>query len=73
MGADQPDNADRCEELGCGLVLDAVDATADDIATAVRCVTDEARFGINARRLAEEVAGQPRINELPELLALLSR
>jgi UDP:flavonoid glycosyltransferase YjiC (YdhE family) len=71
MGADQPDNADRCEELGCGLVLDAVDATADDIAAAVRRVTDEPRFGINARRLADEVVGQPDIGELPQLLALL--
>ena len=73
MGADQPDNADRCEELGCGVVLDAVDATADDIAVAVRCVTTEPHYGINARRLAEEVAGQPALDELPQLLQLLHR
>ena len=73
MGTDQPDNADRCEELGCGIVLDAVDATSDDIAAAVRCVTNEPRFGINARRLASEVSGQPALHELPQLLALLQR
>jgi len=73
MGADQPDNADRCEALGCGVVLDAVDATPEDIAAAVRCVTTEPRFGINARRLADEVAGQPALDELPQLLALLQR
>ena len=71
MGADQPDNADRCEALGCGVVLDAVDATPEDIAAGVRCVTTEPRFGINARRLASEVAGQPSLDELPQLLALL--
>jgi UDP:flavonoid glycosyltransferase YjiC (YdhE family) len=71
MGADQPDNADRCEQLGCGVVLDAVDATPGDIADAVREVTTEHRYRQSAQRLAAEAAAQPALDELPELVDLL--
>ncbi|HZB43281.1 MAG TPA: glycosyltransferase [Ilumatobacter sp.] len=73
MGADQPDNADRCEQLGCGLVLDPVDATAGDIATAIQRVIEEPSYGISAGRLADEVAAQPPVADLPELIGLLRR
>jgi UDP:flavonoid glycosyltransferase YjiC (YdhE family) len=72
MGADQPDNADRCEELGCGVVLDALEATPADIAGAIHVVTSEPRFARSAQRLADEVTRQPALDELPELVALLS-
>jgi UDP:flavonoid glycosyltransferase YjiC (YdhE family) len=72
MGADQPDNADRCEDLGCGVVLDPLDATPDDIAEAVTQVTSDPRYQCNARQLASEVEAQPALRELPELVELLS-
>jgi hypothetical protein len=71
MGADQPDNADRCEQLGCGVVLDPIDATPDDIADAIRQVTFDPRFRRSARALASEIAAQPNLDSLPELVQLL--
>jgi hypothetical protein len=71
MGADQPDNADRCAELGCGVVLDAIEATPADIAAAIHVVTSVPRFRHSAQRLADEVAEQPALNDLAELVELL--
>jgi UDP:flavonoid glycosyltransferase YjiC (YdhE family) len=70
MGADQPDNADRCDELGAGIVLDAMSCSPAEIVAAVRNVHLDARFTEAARRLAVEAAGQPRITALPALLEL---
>jgi UDP:flavonoid glycosyltransferase YjiC (YdhE family) len=64
MGADQPDNADRCAELGVGIVLDATTAEARDIAAAVDAVTHDARYRRAAERLAAEAARQPRIADI---------
>jgi UDP:flavonoid glycosyltransferase YjiC (YdhE family) len=72
MGADQPDNADRCEALGVGLVLDALGAGAASIADAVSRVTTEDRFRRAAAVLAAEAAQQPRLDEVAELTSLLA-
>jgi UDP:flavonoid glycosyltransferase YjiC (YdhE family) len=71
LGADQPDNADRCEALGCGIVLDAFDAAPEDIATALELVTTDPTYRRSAQRLAEEIAAQPAYDELTELVELL--
>ena len=51
MGADQPDNADRCEELGVGIVLDALTAEPATISAAVRAVTTESQLPPGRRRV----------------------
>ena len=72
MGADQPDNADRCHELGVGIVLDAITASAHDIAGAVGEVVADRRYADAARRLAAEAAAQPPIEAVGELVTLLA-
>ncbi len=71
LGADQADNADRIVALGAGHALDAVMATADDIAEHVAdaCTGEAVRSG--AARLAEEARALPLLEELAPLHALL--
>ena len=71
MGADQPDNADRCEALGVGVVLDPLTADAATIAAAVTEVMTDGRYARAAAALAAEAAGQPRVAELADLTRLL--
>lgn len=59
MGADQPLNADRCEQLGAGVVLDALSATPPSIADAVRTVLGDASYRSAAERAAREFAALP--------------
>ncbi|MEU7865877.1 glycosyltransferase [Dactylosporangium sp. NPDC049140] len=59
MGADQPDNADRCAELGVAVVLDAVAATPADAAAALRTVLDDPSYAAAAEALRREVAAMP--------------
>ncbi|CAN5580290.1 glycosyltransferase [soil metagenome] len=70
MGADQPDNADRCMELGVGIVLDAVDARPADIGEATRAVLTDKRFSRAAARLAAEAAAQPPVAGVSAVLDL---
>jgi len=72
MGADQPDNADRCEALGVGLVLDPLTADAGAIAAAVTEVTVDGRYAAAAAELAAEAARQPPLDQLAELNELFS-
>jgi UDP:flavonoid glycosyltransferase YjiC (YdhE family) len=70
MGADQPWNAARCEELGVALVLDAVRATPDDVREAVSTVLEDSSYRTAAERLRDEIRALPG----PEhALALLER
>ena len=73
MGADQLDNADRCAELGVGLVLDALTATPADIAEAIETVRRDGRYRRAAEQLAAEAAGQPCLRDLPEIRTFLER
>lgn len=59
MGADQPYNAARCEALGVGRALDAVDATPDSVREAVQTVLGDPRCRQAAERLESEIAGLP--------------
>jgi UDP:flavonoid glycosyltransferase YjiC (YdhE family) len=56
MGADQPLNAARCEQLGVGLVLDALGATPESIRDAVRSVLEGPSYRLAADRLRSEIA-----------------
>ena len=59
MGADQPLNAARCEQLGVGIVLDAVRATADSVADAVTTTLDDPAYRVAAERIRDEIAALP--------------
>ena len=59
MGADQPLNAARCEELGVGTVLDAVRATPDSVADAVTTALDDPTVRVAAQRIRDEIAALP--------------
>ena len=71
MGADQPDNADRCRDLGVGVVLDPLTASPYEIVEATRAVLRDPELRSNAHALALEAAAQPRMDELPELQPFL--
>jgi UDP:flavonoid glycosyltransferase YjiC (YdhE family) len=72
LGADQPDNADRCEELGAGISLDAVSVAPDRIADAITTVLHDPSFADAARTLATEANDQPLIQDQAELRNMLA-
>jgi len=72
MGADQGDNADRCEALGAGIALDALTATPTEIAEVTRVVLGSTEFFDAADVLAAEAHAQSQLGEIPELLHLLA-
>jgi UDP:flavonoid glycosyltransferase YjiC (YdhE family) len=59
IGADQPLNARRCEELGLARTLDAVRATPDSVRQAVSGVLADPTYRRNAARLRAEIAALP--------------
>lgn len=59
MGADQPLNAARCEELGVARVLDPVAAMPDEIRGAVSAVLAEPGYRVAAEELQAELAALP--------------
>lgn len=71
LGADQPDNADRCQELGVGVALDPVTVSAHDLAAATEAVLHDEHFTGAAAELAREARSQPGIRSLPELQRLI--
>ncbi len=73
MGADQPLNAARCEALGAGLVLDAVDATSEDLREAVSAVLGDASYRTAAELVREEIASMPGPEDALEWLEPLVR
>lgn len=71
MGADQPWNAARCEELGVGLVLDALRATPDDVRKAVSAVLDDPSYRAAAERVRDEIRALPGPEHAVRLLERL--
>jgi UDP:flavonoid glycosyltransferase YjiC (YdhE family) len=71
MGADQPLNAARCEQLGVARVLDPVAATPDDVREALTAVLNEPEFRDSAERLRQEFAALPGPSFAVELLERL--
>jgi UDP:flavonoid glycosyltransferase YjiC (YdhE family) len=59
MGADQPMNAARCQELGVGRVLDALRATPETIRASVSSVLTDTGYRAAAERIGDEIAGLP--------------
>jgi UDP:flavonoid glycosyltransferase YjiC (YdhE family) len=59
MGADQPQNAARCEQLGVARVLDAVRATPETVREAVADVLADPSYRSAAERIADEIAALP--------------
>lgn len=59
IGADQPHNASRCEELGIARVLDAVEAAPGTIRSAVSDVLTNPRYQKNVEPLRIEIAALP--------------
>jgi UDP:flavonoid glycosyltransferase YjiC (YdhE family) len=59
MGADQPQNAARCAELGVARVLDAARATPDSIRAAVADVLRDPSHRAAANDIADEIAAMP--------------
>ena len=72
MGADQGDNADRCEALGAGITLDPLTATPTEIADATRAMLSNPDFVDAAGALAAEARTQPPLGDVPEALHLLA-
>ena len=59
MGADQPLNASRCQELGLARVLDPVAATPASVREATSAVLSEPGYRAVAERLQQEFAALP--------------
>ena len=71
MGADQPWNADRCEALGVGVVLDPLTASPTDIGAAVAQVLTSPRHREAALRMREEALSLPTAAEATALVEQL--
>jgi UDP:flavonoid glycosyltransferase YjiC (YdhE family) len=59
LGADQPLNAARCEDIHVARVLDALRATPDDVRDAVSTVLEDPVYRLNAERIRDEIAALP--------------
>lgn len=71
LGADQPDNGDRVQDLGCGIVLDPHTATPTTIAAAIAAVHDNSEYRRQAAHLTAEAAAQPALHLVTRLRDLL--
>ena len=71
MGADQPLNAARCEQLGLARVLDPVAATPESIREAVSAVLAEPAYRTAAAQLQAEFASLPGPDHAVQLLKRL--
>lgn len=59
IGADQPFNAARCEDLHVGRVLNAFEATSEDVRLAATAVLGDVTYKQSAKRLEAEIASLP--------------
>lgn len=71
MGADQPLNAARCEELGVGRALDAVGATPEMIGEAAWAVLSQPAYRAAAAGFEAEIAALPGPDHAVSLLERL--
>ena len=70
-GADPPNNARRCEELGVGRWLDPIAATPEDVREAAASVRADPSYRRAAEGLRDELAAQPGPEYAVELLTRL--
>ncbi len=73
MGADQPDNADRCRELGIGVDLDPFASSSVDIAVAAAAALQKPEYRCAARCIADEARALPDADQAVSLLEALAR
>jgi UDP:flavonoid glycosyltransferase YjiC (YdhE family) len=73
MGADQPLNGARCEALGVAKVLDAVEATSENVGTAVNTVLEDPTYRHVAEQMRDEIADLPGPEYAVTLLERLAR
>jgi UDP:flavonoid glycosyltransferase YjiC (YdhE family) len=71
MGADQPLNAARCEELGLGRMLDPIEATPEIVRDVISAVLADASYRRAAERMREEIAALPGPEHAVRLLERL--
>ena len=69
--ADQPHNARRCADLGVGLALDPLTASAEAIREAATRVLTQPGFRLAAERLRDESAALPGPDHTIDLLERL--
>ena len=72
MGADQPHNAARCQELGVAQVLNAIESTPETIRSEVTEVLANPLYRKNAELLRDEIAALPGPDYALELLERLA-
>ena len=72
LGADQPENAQRCAALGAGLVIDPEERTPDTIRAALRAVLSDPAYRRSARAIQAEVERLPEISTAVPLLEHLA-
>ncbi|HEY8687006.1 MAG TPA: glycosyltransferase [Chloroflexota bacterium] len=72
IGADQPFNAARCDDLHVGRVLSALEATSEDVQLAAVAVLGDVTYKQNAERLEAEIAALPDPNYGVRLLERLA-
>jgi UDP:flavonoid glycosyltransferase YjiC (YdhE family) len=72
MGADQPQNAARCEALRVARVLDVIDATPKIIREAINDILENPAYRRAAQRMKDEIAALPPPAHAVELLEQLA-
>jgi MGT family glycosyltransferase len=72
IGADQPENAQRCAELGVARVLGRGERTAQTIRDAVREILRNPQFTQNAQHIQQEIDAMPGLDYVVSLLERLA-
>jgi len=72
LGADQPQNAERCSQLGVARVLD-VGVTPEAVRTSAAEILDDPAYRRNAERLRDEIAALPEPAHAVRLIERLAR
>ena len=70
LGADQPHNGRLVAAAGAGLTLDQPDAAA--LRAAIQAALDAPGLRLQARRLAEEIAAMPTIDDVVDAIVGLT-
>jgi UDP:flavonoid glycosyltransferase YjiC (YdhE family) len=71
IGADQPRNAQRCNDLHVARVLHALEATPERVRAAASDVLGDPTYRLNAERMRDEIADLPGPDHAVTLLECL--
>ena len=72
IGADQPENAQRCAQLGVARVLGRGERTAQAIRDAVREILQNSQYMQNAQQIQQAIEAQPTLDYAVSLLERLA-